>query len=53
MGVSFEDSFNILLLVPLFLKARANLKGVAWCNLDSFGVIGSFVAMMSDYGGRA
>ena len=53
MGVSFEDLFNVLLPVPPFSKARANFKGVAWCNLDSFGVMGSFVAMMSDYGGRA
>ena len=53
MGVSFEDSFNVLLPVPPFSKAGANFEGVAWCNLDSFGVMGSFVAMMSDCGGRA
>jgi hypothetical protein len=53
MGVSFEDLFNVLLPVPPFSKAGANFKGVAWCNLDSFGVMWSFVVMMSNSGRRA
>ena len=52
IGVSFEDPFDVLLLVPPFSKARANLEGIAWCNFDSFGITLSFVAMMSNSGRR-
>jgi hypothetical protein len=50
IGVSFEDSFDVLLLVSPFSKTRANLKGITWCNFDSFGVTWSLVAMISDSG---
>jgi hypothetical protein len=61
IGVPFEDTFNVLLPVPPFSEAGANLEGIAWCNLegiawcnlDSFGVTWSFVAMMSDSSRRA
>jgi len=52
IGVSFKDLFDVLLPVPPFSKARANLEGIAWCNFDSFGVTLSFVAMMSNSGRR-
>ena len=51
IGIPFEDSFYIFLLVALFSKARANLKSIAWCDLDSFSESLAFARIYSDIRG--
>ena len=48
IGVSFEDSFNVLLPIALLSKARANFKGIAWCNLNSSSKAMSLTVVVGD-----
>ena len=44
--VSFEYSFNIMLLITLFSKTRTSLKYIARCDFYSFSISLSFVVVL-------